>query len=112
MVDKIIAITQEHYLDPMFSVFFVSEQLNVSNAYVSKAFKKGTGRNMLDYVQHLRIEHAKSLMPQSELTLSAIAAQSGFCSDVSFIRVFKKLEGITPGKFRRGSVLKIGTAAP
>ena len=99
-VDKIIAITQEHYLDPMFSVFFVSEQLNVSNAYVSKAFKKGTGRNMLDYVQHLRIEHAKSLMPQSELTLSAIAAQSGFCSDVSFIRVFKKLEGITPGKFR------------
>ena len=100
MVDKIIAITQEHYLDPMFSVFFVSEQLNVSNAYVSKAFKKGTGRNMLDYVQHLRIDHAKSLMPQSELTLSAIAAQSGFCSDVSFIRVFKKLEGITPGKFR------------
>ena len=55
---------------------------------------------MLDYVQHLRIVHAKSLMPQSELTLSAIAAQSGFCSDVSFIRVFKKLEGITPGKFR------------
>ena len=42
MVDKIMAITQEHYLDPMFSVFYVSEQLNVSNAYVSKAFKKGT----------------------------------------------------------------------
>ena len=100
MVDKIMAITQEHYLDPMFSVFYVSEQLNVSNAYVSKAFKKGTGRNMLDYVQRLRIDHAKSLMSQPELTLSAIATQSGFCSDVSFIRVFKKLEGVTPGKYR------------
>lgn len=100
MVDKIIAITQKHYLDPMFSVFYVSEQLNVSNSYVSKAFKKGTGRNMLDYVQRLRIDHAKSLMSQPELTLSAIATQSGFCSDVSFIRVFKKLEGVTPGKYR------------
>lgn len=100
MVDKIMAITQEHYLDPMFNVFYVADQLNVSNAYVSKAFKKGTGRNMLDYVQRLRIDHAKSLMSQSQLTLSAIATQSGFCSDVSFIRVFKKLEGVTPGKYR------------
>ncbi len=100
MVDKILAITQEHYLDPMFSAFYVSDQLNVSNAYVSKAFKKGTGRNLLDYVQRLRIDHAKSLMAQPDLTLSAIALQSGFCSDVSFIRVFKKLEGITPGKYR------------
>lgn len=100
MVDKIMTITQEHYLDPMFSAFYVAEQLNVSNAYVSKAFKKGTGRNMLDYVQRLRIDHAKNLMAQSNLTLSAIATQSGFCSDVSFIRVFKKLEGVTPGKYR------------
>lgn len=100
MVDKIIAITQEHYLDPMFSVFYVADRLNTSNAYVSKAFKKGTGRNMLDYVQRLRIDHAKNLMLRPELTLSTIAAQSGFCSDVSFIRVFKKLEGVTPGKYR------------
>lgn len=100
MVDRIMSITQEHYLDPMFSVFYVADQLNVSNAYVSKAFKKGTGRNMLDYVQRLRIDHAKELMSRTELTLSAIATQSGFCSDVSFIRVFKKLEGVTPGKYR------------
>ena len=100
IVDRIRTLTQEHYLDPMFSVSFVSEQLNVSSSYISKTFKKGTGRNLLDYVQQLRIDHAKELLRQTDLTVSAIATQSGFCNDVSFIRVFKKLEGVTPGKYR------------
>lgn len=78
----------------------MADQLGVSSAYVSKVFKKATGGTLLDHVQGLRIAFAKELMRTTDDTLSSIALQSGFTNDVSFIRVFKKFEGVTPGKYR------------
>ena len=98
--ERIQQITQQNFKDPMFGVSYVADQLGVSSAYVSKVFKKATGGTLLDHVQGLRIAFAKELMRTTDDTLSSIALQSGFTNDVSFIRVFKKFEGVTPGKYR------------
>lgn len=97
-IKKIIA---SQYTNPGFSVTSISEVLGVSPSYISKVFKKETGRNILEYVQKLRISKAKRLMKQDQgELLSSILAQCGFYNEVSFIRVFKKYEGITPGKYK------------
>lgn len=102
ILDKIREITDANYKNPAFSVSFVSDALGVSTPYISKFFKKETGRNMLDYVQQMRITEAKRLMREEPtITITAVAERSGFYNDVSFIRVFKKYEGITPGKYRK-----------
>ncbi len=56
-----------------------------------------------DRHSRVRIKHAKALI-QSEkggLTIKQVAQQVGFENLNSFIRVFKKYEGVTPGEFRK-----------
>jgi AraC-like DNA-binding protein len=55
--------------------------------------------SLLGYINEARIEHAKTLLASDE-TLTAIAESCGFGSFRTFMRVFKKREGITPGQFK------------
>ena len=68
--------------------------------YISKVFKDETGEGLLDHINRLRIQQAKKIMQNKNLVLEDVAGQVGFTNVNSFIRVFKKYEGITPGKYR------------
>ena len=63
-------------------------------------FKKHTGKTYLDYVNMLRIDLAKILLVESDLSISAIGYQVGFSDAAYFNRQFKKYVGCTPGKYR------------
>lgn len=77
----------------------IADAMGVSTSYLSRTFKDYTGQNMVDYINKLRVEKAKLLLEDEKLTLCEIAKMTG-CSDISLIRIFKKHEGITPGKYR------------
>ena len=47
------------------------------------------------------MEYAIELLKNNKYTVFQIANMVGYSNDIGFIRVFKKLEGITPGKFRQ-----------
>jgi len=99
--EKIVNITMSHYTDATFSVNYVAEQLGVTPSYISKMYKKSTGKKLVDYVQKIRIDKAKEIMEADPtLTISEIFPQCGFYNDITFIRVFKKHEGVTPGTYR------------
>ena len=68
--------------------------------YISKVFKDDTGEGLLDCINRIRIQEAKKIMQNKELVLEDIAGQVGFTNVNSFIRVFKKYEEMTPGKYR------------
>ena len=55
---------------------------------------------MLEYINHIRVEKAKELLNSTKDTLDVISKKVGFTNVVTFMRVFKKHTGITPGKFR------------
>lgn len=100
-LDRIYSIIHENYTNPDFNVSFVAERLGSSTAYVSRIFKDSASCNMLDYIQKLRIDDSKKLLKQAEdMTIGQIAEQCGFSSNITFTRVFKKYEGISPGKYR------------
>ena len=93
-------ILDENYTDPMIGLYFVSERLNVSNSYLSTAFKNMYQISVTQYINSLRIERAKSLMAETSMSVRDVALAVGFSSDASFIRVFKKQENKTPTMFR------------
>ena len=93
-------IIDEMYADPLLSLHMISEEIGISQSYVSRMFKKKYGIGIAQYINQVRIFHAKKLIQEGSLNIKTISIQVGFSSDVQFIRVFKKLEGITPGAYR------------
>ena len=96
---KAIALIGERYSDPMLNVSEVADSLSISLAYLSKIFKRYHRMNISDYISHIRVEVAKRLLEKGE-QIQEIADKCGFGSLRTFMRVFRKLEGVTPGQYR------------
>jgi YesN/AraC family two-component response regulator len=80
---------------------FIAESLDMSSAYLSVYIKEKTGANFSDHMNRVRIQKAKELLTSSNLSIQNIGEQIGYRNGTSFIRMFKKITGETPGEFRR-----------
>ncbi|WP_409341703.1 helix-turn-helix domain-containing protein [Paenibacillus sp. MBLB4367] len=100
LLQEIVALLDGSLDDPNLGLALVAERFRMTPQYISTFFKKNQGQNLLDYITRKRIDKAKRLMENKELTNAHIAQMVGYTNDVVFIRAFKKLEGITPGKYR------------
>lgn len=72
-----------------------------SRCYFATLFKKYTGTTLHDYLLCYRLDQAKILLLESQLTVNEIAERSGFHDTGTFIRAFKKKERLTPLQFRK-----------
>jgi YesN/AraC family two-component response regulator len=68
-------------------------------SYLSRSYKKFRGINLLDYIHKIRIEKAKLII--NSTNLKDVAQQVGYYESKALIRVFKKYEGVTPGRFKK-----------
>ena len=84
----------------------VASHVYLSPTYFSKIFKDEMKCNFNTYLNRLRIEQSKKLLFQQNVRLADIAGLSGFEDQSYYSKVFKKLTGVTPKKFRenRGNV--------
>ena len=82
------------------SLDIIADALNVSAKYVSRVFKEELGVNVSDYIAQVRTHEAKELL-KGELSLTAIAEAVGVKNRTTFVRMFRKVEGVTPGEYRR-----------
>ena len=78
----------------------VAQAVNISPYYFSKLFKEETGVNFTEYLTGLRIETAKALLKNRELSIKQVCLDSGYANPNYFSRIFKKWTGITPTEFR------------
>ncbi|GGF92055.1 putative HTH-type transcriptional regulator YtdP [Paenibacillus albidus] len=79
----------------------VADKLNLTPGYLSSIFKEKTGINFSEYLNNLRIERAKELLMNLDLLIQDIALQVGYQNVNSFIRMFKRSSGLTPGEYRK-----------
>ena len=82
------------------SVDGVGRELNLSRSYAQHLYKLFFGVSIVRDVQEYRMERAKHLLGETDASVSEIAAQCGYSTDVHFMRLFKKLTGLTPSEFR------------
>lgn len=83
-----------------FQIEHLSSQACMSKATFYRAFKRELGISPLEFIFIEKITRAKELLKNQSLKIAAISDELGFSDANYFIRVFKKLEGITPNQFR------------
>lgn len=93
-------LVQEQYSDLTLSLASVAEALGIHPNYLSKLFKTSINLNFIDYSRSYRVQQSRELL-ERELSVNAVAEQTGFSSPQSFIRVFKASVGCTPGQYRK-----------
>lgn len=80
----------------------VAQKAGISPYYFSKLFKEEVGMNFTEYLTGLRIDMAKELLLNRELSIKQVCVDSGYANPNYFSRIFKKWTGITPTEFRDG----------
>lgn len=100
-IDKILEYIHARYHTDL-SIDQLADQVNLNPAYLSRTFKQHTGKTILEYLTLLRIKESKALLTKTNDNLHDIAKAVGYNNTNSFIRFFKKYEGITPGEYRKG----------
>lgn len=98
--DDLKRYMQEHCSDCGLSLNSIADHFGMTPQYISRFFKKQNGVNLTDYIVQVRIQEAKRLLETTNWSILKVSQQVGYATDIGFIRVFKKLEGITPGKYR------------
>lgn len=78
----------------------VASFVYLSPSYFSKVFKEEMNCNFNTYLNKVRIEKSKKLLLSNNIKLVDISGGVGFEDQSYFSKVFKKLTGVTPGKYR------------
>lgn len=96
---QIVAYINKNFRDPDLNISMTGLHFDMTPAYLSSLFKVQTGESLLDYINQVRIEEAKILLDEGYSVVD-IAEKVGFRNSGALIRVFKKVVGITPGKYK------------
>lgn len=96
--EKIIAYVQAHYKDENLNISGIAEAFGMNPIYLSRFFREKTGEALLDYIVRFRIGKAKQYLEQG-YSIYNTATEVGYNNYKTFIRAFKKFEGVTPGRY-------------
>lgn len=97
---KVQEYIRENYRDPDLNISITSQHFDLTPAYLSSIYKKQTGGSLLEYINTVRLGCAEQLLEEG-YSVVEVAAMSGFRDSSTFIRVFKKKKGMTPGQLKK-----------
>ena len=89
------------HLAESINVEWVVRQLPVARRSLERKFKKLVGRTILGQIHHVRLQKAKELLAESDLSLDTVAQRSGFANARWMADSFRRELRITPHRFRR-----------
>ncbi|WP_284638304.1 helix-turn-helix domain-containing protein [Paenibacillus silviterrae] len=95
----ILAYIHEHYHEEL-SIEHFAGLMNMSSGHFSRTFKEEVGEKYVEYIAKYRLMKAKQYLLETDLKIDDIAEKVGYWGRNSFIRTFRKYEGITPAKYR------------
>jgi len=81
-------------------VDWLARQLGVSTSHLQHLFKNETGTTLLRYQQRIRIERARKLLEETNLSVKEIVSEVGGRDMSHFVRDFRKAQGLSPRCYR------------
>ena len=99
---------EKPFLNEDLNLSLLSEQIYISQPYLSQVINQYFNLNFYDYINQYRIEEAKQKLTATKfdhLSILGIAFESGFKSKSSFNRYFKKYTGYSPSEFKKKKTL-------
>lgn len=88
-------------LDKPISVSEIAEHFNYSSSHFFSLFKKRTGYSPIHYFNHLKIQKGCQYLSFSEISVKELSYKLGFEDPLYFSRLFKKIMGESPLKYRK-----------
>lgn len=83
------------------TVAFIANHFHMNPDYVSRLFREELGVNLRSYLLGMRLEAAKVLLVQSDLTIEQVARNAFFNDVRNFMKLFKRKTGVTPTQYRQ-----------
>ena len=93
----------ESHLSDKTSIADLAALLDLSRFHFIRAFKKTVGMPPHKYIMHRRIERARELLANRDLSVGEIAERTGFSGTAQLTRAFRNIAGTTPTAYRRGA---------
>ncbi|MCU0537367.1 MAG: AraC family transcriptional regulator [Hydrococcus sp. Prado102] len=90
-----------HHLEREIKLNDLAKVLGMSQYYFSRLFKQSMGVAPYEYVIQQRVERAKQLLKQRDVTIFDVATQCGFTHSSHLARHFKRLVGVAPQVFQK-----------
>lgn len=91
---------QENYMKPI-TLEIVGREAGFSTTYFSSLFKKETGRNFLEYLSQVRMDKAKELLKDTNLSIAMVCENVGYSDLKHFTKSFRTSTGIKPNEYRK-----------
>lgn len=101
IVSNVIEYTDLH-LSQEILLSRLAEESGVSESSLSRQFKKETGHTFGQYLAKKRCEKAAMLLKGTSLQIQEISGHVGYPDNNYFVKVFKRLYGVTPSEYRKG----------
>lgn len=98
-IRKALRYMADHYSEHL-ELQQVASFVGLSPSYFSTLFRQTVGVSFRDHLNWLRVEESKQLLLDKQYTLADIAISMGFPDQSYYCKVFRKMVGVTPGKFR------------
>ena len=99
-IRRVLEYIQAHLTDEL-GLVELAAIVELSPHYFGEAFRISTERSPHRYVMERRVERARDLLRDEDRPISEIAYAAGFSSQSHFTANFRRVTGVTPGRFRR-----------
>ena len=99
VAEKIRTYIRENYMNEI-SMQDAARQFNYSDAYFCKLFKQCFDQNFTSYLTNFRINEAKRLLKDKNISIKDAGMKVGYYDSNYFAKVFKRVTGMIPSEYR------------
>lgn len=99
-ISAVLRYIENNYGDPTVTATAIAAKFHKNLAHLSRQFKYEMNINLSTYLRRFRLDRAKQLLWNTDLTIDQIAGMTGWSSSKTFYRVFQDQEGTTPKRYR------------
>lgn len=86
--------------DPMLCIQSVTDRFGITEYALQRIVRNATGKSFFEYLDSLRMNHARLLLLETEMPLAAIIEKCGYNSRNTFYKAFKRTFGMAPSELR------------
>lgn len=108
-VDAAIQYINDNYHRDI-KVESIARELHVDRKYLRNLFAKHVGMSTMEYIMKTRIDRAKALLEDKELSVGLVASSVGYRDVLAFSKAFKRAVGVSPTEYRAGAHAKAAEA--
>jgi len=101
MTKQVLSYCATHFSDEDISIQKIADALYISSSYVSKIFNQKLHYSFREYINVLRVNHAKKLLKEMDYRIVDVMTECGFKNQSSFNRIFYEACQMSPKQYRK-----------